>query len=146
MAKTRVPALGAEGWFTDDADAPALLGSRCTTCGTVAFPAMTFACRNPGCAGSTFDLVPLSRTGVVWSATDARYQPPPPFVPRADEHVPFAIAAVELRDEQLVVLGQVADGVTPDELPVGTPMELIIDTLFEDDEHEYTIWKWRKAQ
>jgi uncharacterized OB-fold protein len=145
MAKTRVPALGAEGWFTDDADGAALVGSRCTACGTVAFPAVSFACRNPECAGTSFEPVTLSRTGKVWSATDARYQPPPPFVPRRDEHEPFAIAAVELTDEQLVVLGQVADGVMPQDLPVGTQMELVIDTLFEDDEHEYTIWKWRKV-
>jgi uncharacterized OB-fold protein len=145
MAKTRVPALGAEGWFTEDADGAALIGSRCTTCGTVAFPALTFACRNPGCAGTELEPARLSRTGTVWSATDARYQPPPPFVPHAEEHVPFAIAAVELPAEQLVVLGQVADGVTPEQLPVGTPVELVIDTLFEDDEHEYTIWKWRKV-
>ena len=143
MAKTKVPALGAEGWFTDDGDGPALIGSRCTACGAVAFPAATFACPNPACAGTTFEPARLSRTGTVWSATDARYQPPPPFVPPGDEHVPFAIAAVHLVDEQLVVLGQVADGVGPEDLPVGTPMELVIDTLFEDDEHEYTIFKWR---
>ena len=145
MAKTKVPALGAEGWFTDEGGEPALIGSRCTACGTVAFPAATFACSNPACAGATFAAVQLSRTGTVWSATDARYQPPPPFVPTGDEHVPFAIAAVHLADEQLVVLGQVADGVGPEDLPVGTPMELVIDTLFEDDEHEYTIWKWKRV-
>jgi uncharacterized OB-fold protein len=143
MAKTKVPALGAEGWFSDDGDGPALIGSRCTTCGTVAFPAVSFSCRNPGCSGMTFAPARLSRTGTVWSATDARYAPPPPFVPRGEQHEPFAIAAVQLAAEQLVVLGQVADGVTPDQLPVGTPVELVIDTLFEDDEHEYTIWKWR---
>ena len=35
--KKRVPAL--DGWFTMDDDAPALLGSRCTICGTFVFPA-----------------------------------------------------------------------------------------------------------
>ncbi len=145
MAKTKVPALGAEGWFTDDGDGPALIGSRCTSCGTVAFPAVTFGCRNPACSGTASEPARLSRTGTVWSATDARYQPPPPFVPRGDEHVPFAIAAVHLVDEQLVVLGQVAGGVGPEDLAVGTPMEVVIDTLFEDDDHEYTIYKWRKT-
>ena len=36
--RTRVPALGAEGWFTPAGDEPALLGQQCATCGTYAFP------------------------------------------------------------------------------------------------------------
>ena len=51
---------------------------------------------------------PLSRTGTVWSYTDAQYQPPPPYIPPGEEHEPFAIAAVELAEEQMVILGQVA--------------------------------------
>lgn len=142
MAKTRVPALGAEGWFSEDGDGPALIGSRCTSCGTIAFPPSRFACPNPACAGTEREPARLSRTGKVWSATDARYQPPPPFVPSGEEHVPFTIAAVELAAEQLLVLGQVTGDVTPEQLPLGTPVELVVDTLFEDDEHAYTIWKW----
>ncbi len=144
MAKTRVPALGADGWFTEDgaSGGPALIGSRCTTCGNVAFPAASFACRNPSCAGVEFERVELGRRGKVWSVTDARYQPPPPYVPPGDEHAPFAIAAVELAAEQLVVLGQVVPGVEAAELKVGAEVELVIDTLFSDDEHDYTVWKW----
>jgi hypothetical protein len=26
---------------------------------------------------------------------------------------------------------------------VGTEMELALGTLYEDDEHEYLVWKWR---
>ena len=107
--KTRVPAV--DGWFTTDGDAPALLGSRCRTCGTYAFPRETFFCRNPACEGTEFDEVPLSRRGKVWSYTDARYQPPPPYV-AADPYVPFCIAAVELAAEKMVVMGQVVPGVT----------------------------------
>jgi hypothetical protein len=25
------------------------------------------------------------------------------------------------------------------------PMELVVDTLFEDDDSEYVIWKWKPA-
>src|SRR5581483_1698181 len=78
--------------------APALGGNRCTTCGTVYFPAASFSCRNPDCDGTAFEPAGLSRRGTVWSYTDARYQPPPPFVPRTDPYEPFAIAAVELPD------------------------------------------------
>ena len=59
--KSRVPALGAEGWFTEEGDAPALVGNRCTSCGTVFFPAVSFFCRNPDCAGTEFTETELSR-------------------------------------------------------------------------------------
>src|SRR5664280_2538329 len=87
--KTRLPAI--EGWFTLDEEAPALLGSRCTSCGNFA----------------------------------------------------FAIAAVELAAEQMVVMGQMVPGVDVDSLSVGSEVELVLDTLYEDDEHEYVVWKWR---
>jgi uncharacterized OB-fold protein len=136
--KTRVPAV--EGWFTLE-DPPALLGSRCDTCGTFAFPKETSFCRNPECAGTSFAEVPLSRRGKVWSFTDARYQPPPPYV-AADPYEPFAIAAVELADEKMVVMGQVVSGVGVDDLRIGADVELVVDTLYEDDENEYLVWKW----
>lgn len=143
---TRVPALGAEGWFTTEGDAPALLGLRCTTCGTYVFPKADHGCPNPACPGAEFDEVELSRTGTVWSYTDARYQPPPPYVVPTDEHVPFCIAAVELAAEGLVIMGQVVAGVTVDDLSVGQPMELVIEVLFADDEAEHLVWKWRPIE
>ena len=136
--KTKVPAV--EGWFTVD-DEPALLGSRCDACGTFAFPKETAFCRNPECSGTSFAEVKLSRRGTVWSFTDARYQPPPPYVP-ADPYEPFAIAAVELAAEKMVVMGQVVGGVGVDDLKVGAEVELVIDTLYEDDENQYLVWKW----
>ena len=139
-AKTRVPAV--EGWFTTDGDAPALLGSRCRNCGTYAFPRETFFCRNPGCEGTEFDEVALSRRGKVWSYTDARYTPPAPYV-AADPYVPFCIAAVELADEKMVVMGQVVPGVSVDDLTIGDEVELVLGRLYEDDDHEYLVWKWR---
>jgi len=142
MAKTRVPALGAEGWFTEDGGA-ALLATRCTTCGTAFFPKAAFFCGNPSCSGTEFDEVRLSSTGTVWSYTDTRYQPPAPYVATDDPYEPFALAAVELEGDGVVVLGQMVAGTDITDLHVGQRVELVVDTLFEDDEHEYTIWKWR---
>lgn len=142
-ATVRQPALGAEGWFTPDDAEPALLGIRCTSCGTYVFPKADHGCPNPGCTGSEFDDVRLSRFGTVWSYTDARYQPPPPYVVPTDEHEPFCIAAVELADEGLVIMGQVVAGVTVDDLRVGQRMELVVDVLYRDDDAEHLIWKWK---
>ena len=139
-AGRRVPAI--EGWFTID-DQPTLLGNRCTTCGTVFFPKASFFCRNPACAGEEFEETPLSRHGRIWSFTDAQYQPPPPYVPRSDPFASFALAAVELADEQMVVLGQVADGYGVADLTVGQPVELVVEDLFSDDDHDYVVYKWK---
>jgi hypothetical protein len=139
-AKTRVPAV--DGWFTVDEDRPALLGSRCTSCGTYAFPKESYFCRNPECRSMEFEETELSRTGTVWSYTSAGYQPPKPYV-SADPFVPFPIAAVELAAEQMVVLGQVVADVDVTELTVGAKVELVLDTLYEDDEHQYLVWKWK---
>ncbi len=137
--KARVPVI--EGWFTTDQDRPQLLGSRCRSCGARFFP-KTGACRNPECGRGEIEEVALSRTGRVWSFTDNRYQPPPPYV-APDPFEPYAIAAVELADEHMVVLGQLVPGTDVAALGVGAEMELALGTLYEDDEREYLVWKWR---
>lgn len=138
--KTQVPAI--EGWFTLDPDNPALLGTRCTACGTYSFPRETYFCKNPDCLGRTFDEVPLSRTGTIWSFTNNCFEPPPPYM-SPDPFVPYAIAAVELAAEQMVVLGQLVPGTDLAELHAGMTVELVLDTLYEDDDHEYLVWKWK---
>ena len=143
MSDTRLkqaPAI--DGWFTID-DAPALLGNRCTTCGTVFFPKASFFCGNPACNGEQFDEVRLSRRGRIWSYTDAQYQPPPPYIPCSDPYEPFAIAAVELADEQMVVLGQVAEGFGVNDLNVGQQVELVVEPLYADADTEYLVYKWK---
>jgi uncharacterized protein len=141
MAPTKSAVPAVDGWFTTDG-APALLGSRCRTCGTYAFPRETSFCRNPDCDGQEFDQTPLSRRGHVWSYTDARYQPPLPYQ-AADPYEPFCIAAVELAAEKMVVMGQVVPGVGVDDLSIGAEVELVTDVLYEDDDHQYLVWKWR---
>ena len=139
-SKPRVAAL--EGWFTLDENAPQLLGTRCRDCGTVYFPKQSLFCRNPACSSTEFDEIPLSRRGTLWSCTNAGYAPPEPFV-APDPYVPFAIAAVELAEERMVVLGQVVGGVGPEDLRIGQDMELVLETLYTDAESEKLVWKWK---
>ena len=136
---TATPAI--DGWFTTGSD-PALVGTRCTTCGTVYFPRTSGFCRNPACSGEEFAEVELSRRGTIWSYTDAQYQPPPPYIPTSDPYVPFALAAVELA-EGLVVLGQVAEGYGVADLRVGAEAELVVETLYTDETGDRTIWRWK---
>jgi hypothetical protein len=137
--KDRVPAI--EGWFTTG-DAPALLGNRCNQCGTFAFPKGQGFCPNPGCTSGDLEEVELSRRGRIWSFTDNRYQPPAPYV-SADPFVPYAIAAVELATEHMVVLGQLDPSADLSTLKAGQEVELVLGTLYEDDDHDYLVWKWR---
>ncbi|MDG2305830.1 MAG: OB-fold domain-containing protein [Candidatus Binatia bacterium] len=137
--KNRVPAV--DGWFIADGEA-ALLGSQCNDCKSYFFPKETFFCRNPGCRGSEFTEVPLSQRGKLWSYTNNCYPPPKPYV-AADPFVPYIIAAVELDQEKMVVLGQVVADVEIADLKVGMEMQLVLDQLYEDDDNEYIIWKWK---
>ncbi len=138
--KPKRPAV--EGWFAVDPIHPHLIASACESCGTIAFPRERSFCKNPACEGSQFRDVPLSTRGRIWSYTNACYQPPPPYVP-ASPYTPFAIAAVELAPEGLIVMGQLASGIGVDDVKVGQEVELVLETLFEDAEAEYLVWKWK---
>ena len=142
MGKVRKPA--AEGWFTYEGRA-ALVGTQCHTCRTFFFPKETHFCRNPACRGTAFDTVELSPRGTLWSFTNNCYAPPLPYVAK-DPFEPYALAAVELEREKMVVLGQVAHGFSTADLEVGMPMELVVETLFEDEQTEYVVWKWKPVK
>jgi uncharacterized protein len=139
-----------DGWFaTDDAGSTHLIGSKCPQCGTYVFPPVDSGgqnnCPNPACASDSLESVALSTRGTLWSYTENRYPPPAPY--RApDEFEPFAIAAVELANEGIIVLGKVIEGTLATDLKVGMEMELTTMPLFTDDEGvERLVHAWRIA-
>lgn len=136
-----VPAI--DGFFTLDRAKPHLIGTRCTACGTYFFPPEKVRCRNPYCGATALESVELSRTGKVWSFTNAGYKPPEPYIANQDPYQPFAIAAVELEKEKLCILGMVVDGVGPEALKAGMTMELVLDELFVRDGKRQLTWKWK---
>ncbi|MET8983361.1 zinc ribbon domain-containing protein [Streptomyces sp. NPDC004539] len=147
----RRPAV--DGWFTGDGDDFRLLGTRCAACASVYFPREDVHCRNPGCGGgepAVLVEVALSRRGRVWSYTDCRYRPPSPYV--SDRELPwepYALVAVELAAERMVVLGQAAPGVGAGELAVGMEVEVVPGVLGEDPEDPgtvWTTWNWRPVE
>ena len=139
-ARNRAPAI--DGWFTLD-DEPRLIGTKCVDSGTYFFPPERTMSRAPGFADSELETVELSRTGTLWSFTNAGYQPPTPYIPVTDPFEPFCIAAVHLDAEQMVVLGACPAHITTDDLEVGMPMELVLDTLYTEDDTDYVVWKWQ---
>ena len=138
--RQQVPAI--EGWFTLDAEAPTLLGGTCTTCATTVFPPRAGACPNPRCRGDAFDVTPLSRTGRIWSYTTNHYAPPEPYI-APEPFEPYTVAAVELAEERLVVLGQMARGTDPATLSVGQEVEVTLGVLFSDDDADHLMWQWQ---
>ena len=142
MAKKPTPAV--EGLFTLDADEPRLIGGRVPGTDSYFFP-KHLAGGDPRVGPVELEEVLLSRRGRVWSYTTSHYPPPPPFMVTSEPYQPITIAAVELEAEKMVVLGQCVAGVGPEDLEVGMEMELTVDTLYSDDDHEYLVWKWRPA-
>lgn len=138
---TPQPAI--EGWFTMPADGsdPVLIGARCAECGTYVFPPRAGWCPNPACSCTELQPVELSSRGRIWSYTENQYAPPAPFV-APEPFEPYALAAVQLEAEGLIVLGQVAKGVMAADLKVGMPMKLDLGVLHTDDEHEYLVYTW----
>lgn len=142
MTHPHMPAVS--GWFSGEGDAFRLLGTRCSDCGSVFFPREDTHCRNPGCPGGDLEEFPLSRRGRIWSYTDSRYRPPSPFVSNPElPWEPYALIAVELLPERIVVLGQAVPGVTVADLTVGMEVEAVRGTLPADDGTTWTTWNWR---
>jgi uncharacterized protein len=140
------PEPAIDGWFAaDDPENPHLIGGKCPKCGTYVFPPRENNCPNPACGSDVLEAVALSRRGTLWSYTENRYPPPPPY-PASDPFEPFAIAAVELADEGIIVLGKVVEGTLAADLKVGMEMELATMTLFTDaDGVERIVHAWRRA-
>lgn len=135
-----------DGWWAfDNSGAPHLTGAKCPGCGTYVFPPRVGNCPNPSCEDDELEQVALSRRGTLWSYTENRYQPPPPY-PQQEAFEPFAIAAVQLADEGIIVLGKVADGTLAADLKVGMQMELTTMPLYVgDDGVQRTVYAWRVA-
>jgi len=138
-ATERVPAI--DGWFTTS-EPYTLIGAKCTDCGTYVFPPRGGACPNPDCDSMELEPAPLSRRGTVWSYTENHYAPPAPYV-AAEPFEPYALAAVQLEAEGIVILGQVAKGVMATDLSIGMTVEVDLQVLYRDaDGVDHWIWTW----
>ena len=136
---SEAPTTVVGSWFTAGEE-PHLVGTRCTSCGTYFFPPETMFCRNPRCDGTELEQVALGRRGRIWSFTVNHYAAPPPTV-SPDPFEPYAVAAVELPEERMVVLGQVATGIDHATLRIGAEMELVVEPVVPGSDE--IVWKWK---
>ncbi|WP_328500351.1 OB-fold domain-containing protein [Streptomyces sp. NBC_00457] len=85
-----------EGLFTTE---PRLIGSECTACGEVAFPATAFCVR---CGGDASKERLLADRGTLWTFTTQNFRPPSPPYDGPESFEPYSVGYVELPGELLV--------------------------------------------
>lgn len=119
------------GLFEETEAGPALLASRCRTCGQLLFPARP-TCLN--CTGTDVEPVRLSRDGTLYTYTTVSL-PSEHFPP------PYAIGWVEL-PEGVRVFSQLR-GWEERPLKTGMAMRLFLETLWQEDDREVTGYVFR---
>lgn len=128
MSKERVPIR--EGYFTEDKDGGQLLASKCKSCGRIYFPPHQ---RCLECYGQDMEEVKLSKTGEIYTYTVVQ-------MPVKNYKPPFALAWVEL-PEGVRIFTQLKDWENK-ELKIGMDVNLVIDTLWEEEEKEVYGYKF----
>jgi uncharacterized OB-fold protein len=120
-----------ERLFTWPSDAPVLLGSRCDSCGTVAFPSQD-GC--PRC-GRDMETTELPTRGTLWTYTTQGFRPkgPPEGYYRGDDSdetfVPYFLGYVELPGHCKVETRLVGNA-----FEIGQEMDLVIVPFRTDDD------------
>ena len=116
--------------FTWPSDDPRLIGSECTACGNVCFPAQR-SC--PRCGGASERRIALAKRGTLWTWTAQRFRPKLPY--RGDDtketFQPYFLGYVELPGQVRVESRLAVSDAS--ELRIGMPMELRI-VKFKSDE------------
>ncbi|GIX31235.1 MAG: hypothetical protein KatS3mg124_1707 [Porticoccaceae bacterium] len=120
-----------EGLFTWPAERPELLGSRCTDCGEVTFPAQA-DCRR--CGGRDCRVEPIGHRGTLWSWTVQRFLPKPPYASGETEETfrPYGVGYVEL-PSGVKVEARLTEN-RPERLVIGMPMRLVVAPFRTDPE------------
>lgn len=109
--------------FVWPADHPSLLGSCCTDCGRIGFPAST-GCRY--CGGTQTERITLPRSGRLWTYTIQRFMPKAPYHSSESDATfqPFGLGYVELADAVRVEARLTESD--PSRLEIGEEVELVI--------------------
>lgn len=120
----------AEGLFTWPTEYPALLASRCKSCGVASFP-VAESCM--ACSGQDVAVEELPRRGTLWTWTVQRFMPKQPYKSNETPETfqPYGVGYVELADG-VRVEGRLTEN-DPEKLKIGMEMELVFDTWRVDE-------------
>jgi len=137
MSEQTVPCV--EGLFSEEEGVATLHGSRCAGCNTPYFP-KSAACHNPECTQSKMEDYDFSGKGTLWSYSVADFPPPPPH--KFDQpFAPYAMGVVDM-ECGLRLIGQMTD--KAEDVRVNAQVELVIDTLYHEDDKAFTSWKFKQ--
>ncbi|MCB1702403.1 MAG: OB-fold domain-containing protein [Halioglobus sp.] len=119
----RVPI--AEGLFTWPAQQPALLASRCKSCGIASFP-VAQSCM--ACSGQDVAVEELPGRGTLWTWTIQQFMPKSPYNSGETPETfrPYGVGYLELPGG-VRVEGRLTEN-DPAKLEVGMEMEVVFDT------------------
>lgn len=135
MSQPGIPCVA--GLFTEEGGAR-IFGSRCTACGTPYFPKKA-ACHNPDCSESKLVDCEFGGRGTIWSYSVADFAPPPPH--KFDKPFkPYVIGVIDM-ENGLRLVGQMVNAL--EEIKVGAKVELVIDTVYHEEDKAYTSWKFK---
>jgi len=107
------------GLIAETEEGPALVGSRCGTCGVVTFPTQG-SC--PRCTSHDVVEEPLPRRGTLWTWTVQCFPPKEPYR-GGEQFEPFGVGYVELAGA-LRVEARLTES-DPEKLAIGMEMELV---------------------
>jgi uncharacterized OB-fold protein len=112
----------AAGLIAGTPEAPRLVGSRCRSCGVVAFPRQD-SCQ--ACMSLDVDKHLLAGEGTLWTWTIQCFPPKaPPYAGGVDEFEPYGVGYVELGGE-VRVEGRLTER-DPERLAIGMEMEVTL--------------------
>lgn len=137
MSESGLPCV--EGLFSTEGGVAILHGSKCTGCDTPYFP-KSEACHNPDCTASNMEDFDFGGQGTLWSYSVADFPPPPPHI-FDKPFAPYAIGVVDM-DCGLRLIGQMVE--KAEEVKVDARVELVIDTLYHEDDVAYSSWKFKQ--
>jgi uncharacterized OB-fold protein len=126
----------AEGLFTWPAEHPALLGSRCNTCGIASFPA-TDACM--ACSGQDVSVEQLPGRGTLWTWTVQQFMPKSPYNSgeTMETFKPYGVGYLELPGG-VRVEGRLTEN-DPQKLYIGMEMDVVFETYRTEDNGDEVI-------
>lgn len=107
-----------------------LIGNKCDKCGYISFPKADFCIR---CLNEKMVEVELSQRGTLYSYTITR-------VPVGKFPVPHAIGFISLPENVRLAAPLV---IGEKDFKVGTEMEMVIDTLWQEEDHNVIGYKFK---
>jgi uncharacterized protein len=129
MGLKQVPV--ADRLFTWPASEPQLIGSRCSSCSTIVFPAQRDC---PRCGGDEVEEHLLARRGTLWTFTTQQFLPKEPYAGPGteDDFDGYALGYIELPNEVMVEARLTERD--PAKLEIGMEMELVVVPFTTDDQ------------